>query len=137
MYVASQLDIMDYLANCFCIYVCSIVNFKIFMIADISFLHFQYSCHVIIILLQIQEYIPIKLVQVSCVLLGLGVLLLWCGLFGILSYFESLNVSDFNNMASYVHNQLCYIILFIASQPDTHIAMYIIQWLSCIVYRYC
>ena len=74
-----------------------IVQLEIFMIADINFLHFiRVVCYnYIVAIVHIQEYIPIELVQVSCVLLGLGVLLLWCGLFGILSYFESLNVSGF------------------------------------------
>ena len=47
-------------------------------------------------LIYMQEYIPITLVQVASILLGVGVFLLWCGLFGILSYFESLNVSNYN-----------------------------------------
>ena len=48
-----------------------------------------------------QEYIPIRLVQVASMLLGVGVFLLWCGLFGLLSYFESLNVSNFDSVNLY------------------------------------
>ena len=72
--------------------------FEIFVIADINFCTLvQLSFYNYIATnVHIQEYISIELVQVSCVLLGLGVLLLWCGLFGILSYYESLNISDFN-----------------------------------------
>ncbi|XP_065902044.1 mucolipin-3-like isoform X2 [Dysidea avara] len=39
-----------------------------------------------------QETINIDLLEAISILLGIGILLLWCGLFGLLKYFESLNV---------------------------------------------
>ena len=41
----------------------------------------------------LQGSISVKLIEDVSILLGIGVFLLWCGLFGFLKYFESLNVS--------------------------------------------
>lgn len=73
-----------------------VICIQLFFI-DVTVLVLYVCVRIIIISMyaQIQEYIPIMLVQVSSIMLGIGVLLLWCGLFGILSYFESLNVSSF------------------------------------------
>ena len=41
----------------------------------------------------LQNLINIEVVESISILFGIGNILLWCGLFGLLKYFESLNVS--------------------------------------------
>ncbi|XP_065902181.1 mucolipin-3-like [Dysidea avara] len=64
-----------------------------------------------------KENIVIELVEVVRILLGIGILLLWCGLFGFLKYFESLNVLFITvrlAIPSVLRFSLCMVILFIA-----------------------
>ncbi|XP_065902091.1 mucolipin-3-like isoform X2 [Dysidea avara] len=64
-----------------------------------------------------QQYISITIVEVICILLGVGVFLLWCGMFGILCYFESLNVLLITIQLAFpsiLRFALCISILFIA-----------------------
>ena len=41
----------------------------------------------------LQNPINLEVIESISILFGIGNLLLWCGLFGLLKYFESLNVS--------------------------------------------
>ena len=41
----------------------------------------------------LKDEINLNLIEVASLLLGIGVFLLWCGLFAYLQYFETLSVS--------------------------------------------
>ena len=57
----------------------------------------------------VKESISLKLIEEVSILLGIGVFLLWCGLFGFLKYFESLNVSKIC-LVNNLYHMLCFML---------------------------